>query len=73
MKTTHQFTIGDFVCTPVSVFESGTAKIVGREWGPDLRNRSPGWVYLLAENGQGTPWQATEDEVVKWQAGEKAA
>lgn len=38
--------------------------IIGREWGPDARVRSTGWVYWVAERGE-SPFAVPEADLQK--------
>lgn len=59
-------TIGERINIPTTIHDSGTAVVVGREWGPDNnKNRGDGWVYYLSF-GYGPAWLVTEEEASKW-------
>lgn len=60
------FAINRTITVPSSIADSGTARIVGKEWGPDNnRKRSDGWLYHLSL-GNGPAWLASEEEILQW-------
>jgi hypothetical protein len=64
---------GDVVIrVPVTVCESGQARIVGREWGADnAKIRGKGWAYWLVDSraatSLGRSFLASEEEIAGWQ------
>lgn len=71
MRVVPSFHVGQIVATEVAVCESGVARIVGMEWGPQnekAKTDCSGWLYWLVEVCQGGPaWAAGESELLKWE------
>ena len=44
--------------------EKKDVTVIGREWGPDAKVRSTGWVYWVAERGE-SPFAVSEADLRK--------